>query len=132
VLTLRVLFPAGRYARESLEAFSHRLVDHLRAVPGIRDAAYSWYLPLVQSRAGRRMSVVPPTPGAPPTEDESPTSRLSTNMWVHHAFFRTLGFDLIQGRGLSVDDDERHPRVVVVNEASSRSAPPAAHPASRR
>lgn len=119
VLTLRLAFPAGRYSRESLEAFSHRVVDQLRQVPGVRSAAYG-RLPLAQSRAGSTAATVPPRPNGPGTSSEQRTlAHVST--WVHHAYFETLHLQISQGRGLRLDDDLAHPRVVVVNEAFVRA-----------
>lgn len=131
VLTLRLAFPAGRYARESLEAFSHRVVDRLRDVPGVSSAAYAWQLPLVQARAGGVASTEPPAPGAPPPGSDGTTALGSTNAWVHHDFFRAMHMRVLDGRSFTAQDSATQPRVVVVNDAFVRSGLLGATPVGR-
>lgn len=119
LLTFRVAFPAGRYSRESLEAFNHRVIDALGRGAGVEAAAYSSQLPFVRSMAGAVASTVPTVPGG--EVEEGPTATRTVNDWVHHEWFHVMGLRIVNGRSLAATDDARAPQVVVVNEALVQS-----------
>ncbi len=91
-------------------AFFDQVLERVRTIPGVRDAAYANFLPV--SPAGMRSSFG--------VEDLDPelggTPEINMNN-VTPGYFRTLGIPLIQGRDFSSFDTPAAPLVVVVNSA---------------
>ncbi len=110
LLTFRIELPNVRYTRERQIAFIDQLLDSLEAAPGIASATAGMPLPLT----GNEMSITFNIEQRP----VGPTERPSSNMAiVSPSYFQTIGTPLIQGRAFTSDDDENHPRVLIVNKA---------------
>jgi predicted permease len=100
---------ANRTAERQLD-FTGRLLNELRALPGVVAAAGSMPLPLT----GQQMQVSFNIPERP----SSPSGRPHADMAiVTTGYFEAVGATLLHGRTFTDDDDARHPRVVVVNRA---------------
>jgi putative ABC transport system permease protein len=109
LLTFDIGLPAS-YDTDAQLAFADRLLDRLRAVPGITAAAASFPLPLT----GNQISVsfdIQERPTAPSGRSSSDVAIVTPD------YFRTVGTTVIQGRGFTDRDDETSPPVVVVNKA---------------
>jgi predicted permease len=94
-------------------AFSDRLLERLRAVPGVRHAAFGTPLPL----QGDQMSVsfdIEERRAAPPDRPHCDIAIVSPG------FFGTMGIPVIRGRGFTERDTTQAPRVLIVNEAFAR------------
>jgi putative ABC transport system permease protein len=111
LVSFSVSVPAVRYdSSEGQIAFTGRLLDELRATPGVEAVAGSMPLPLT----GKQMQVsfsVPDRPTAPSARPAADTAIVTAG------YFEAVGASVIAGRTFTEDDDARHPRVVVVNRA---------------
>ena len=87
-----------------------QLIERLKTVPGVTDATAGMPLPLTGNEMAVSFNIRERPTG--------PTERPSSNMaLVASGYFRTIGTPVLQGRDFTNDDDERHPRVLVVNRA---------------
>jgi putative ABC transport system permease protein len=97
------------YDKTRLGDLYRRLVERLEAVPAVRSASLSVYSLLGDSAT--RGSIL--LPGYTPRSGEE--------LWTYESmvtpgYFQTVGMPLLAGRGFSVRDRQRAPRVAVVNE----------------
>jgi putative ABC transport system permease protein len=120
-----VSLPAGRYDSPRVLQFVARLLDDLRAQPGVEMAAFGTCAP-VSGGCSSTLALLPERPAAPGT---APVIGV---MPVSPEYFQTLGIPLIRGRALSDRDREGQPRVVVVNEAAARRLWPGEDPIGKR
>jgi putative ABC transport system permease protein len=103
--------------------FQRRLVERVRALPGVRAASLTDLFPLslnyssndvyIEGRPGSRGANVP----------------LAMVASVEHEYFDAMGIPVVAGRPFAERDDERAPHVVVVNETFARRFFPGADPA---
>jgi putative ABC transport system permease protein len=91
-------------------AFSDRLLERLRALPGVESAAFGYPLPLM----GDRMTIsfdIKERPAAPP---DRPHADIAI---VTPGYFHTLRIPILRGRDFIEQDDAKAPPVLVVNKA---------------
>jgi predicted permease len=87
------------------------LVARLRAVPGVREAAYGNALPLLSAGGYRAFKMRPPT---------NPSTEVDVNAIVRvvsPGYFAALGIRLTAGRALTDADTMTSPQVIVVNRS---------------
>ncbi len=114
VITFQIALPVDRYPAVRLKAFAEEVVDRVRAIPGVRGAAYANQLPFVSLRdtaGGLRRT---PDPQAPPAPDGADAR------FVSRDYLTVMGIHQIAGRGLTDRDGEGQPRVLVINQALAR------------
>jgi predicted permease len=122
VVTFQIALPNDRYPAARLKALAEDVVERLRAIPGVRSAAYANQLPFVSLRdtaGGLRRT---PDPQAPPPPDGADAR------FVSRDYLHVMGIRVTAGRGLSERDGEGQPRVVVINEALARRDFPGENP----
>jgi len=111
VLTASVALPANRYPDAATRsAFWARLLEKVRAVPGVTAAGLTSNLPLSGNVSSGSYSIVGYTPG--PSEP-APHGRQEV---VGGDYFRTLQIPLLQGRVFTDSDTAESPRVVVIDQ----------------
>jgi putative ABC transport system permease protein len=110
LVTFNVSLPEVRYPTPRQTAFTGQLLAQLRATPGVTAAAGALPLPLT----GQRMQLSFNIPDRPTPPAGRPTANLAI---VTSEFFETIGAPVLAGRTFTPDDDARHPRVIVVNQA---------------
>jgi predicted permease len=127
LLTLRTPLPAGAYdAFPRRVAFAERVVDKVRAIPGVKSAAYTSALPLVWK--GGTMGFLPEG-----TDRPDPTLAYDANdRVVMPGFMETMGMTLASGRTFDARDATTAPLVVVINEAMATQYWPSGHVVGRR
>jgi len=122
ILTARLSLPRqytndykfGTGAHREISAFQQRLLDRVRAIPGVESAAFTAYLPL--SGADNSWAfVVEGRPPKPPGERDVVNYRP-----VGPGYFETIGIPIRRGRAFNSSDDEDHPLVVAINESMAR------------
>jgi putative ABC transport system permease protein len=132
VLALKTTFNWSKYASsERLVEVTRKLLDRVKAEPGVLSAAMSSSYPLEPELVangpnasdfriyGRNL-----LPGeAPPVADFSAATP---------DYFRTLGIPLIAGRDFSDSDDQHAPPVAIINEAAKRQLWPNDDPLTQR
>src|SRR4030095_93442 len=126
LLTMRLFPPASAYANDlQVSAFYDRLLERVRSLPGVDEAAAASGLPIGNRNAATMMQ----TEGQLPVERESNVSEFRV---VTPGYFRTLGLRLVKGRFIEDSDQERTTPVAVVNETVARANWPNEDPVGRR
>ena len=114
VTVCRLFLVTNNYTPSEEQQFSRQLRERLLAAPGVTGAAYSDSIPLGFG-LGKWTDVT----------IEGYASRPGENLDVHHAsvspgYFGLLRIPLLAGRDFRPDDDEKAPRVMIVNAAFAR------------
>ena len=110
VLTARTTLPAPKYddvARR--EQFYRRVMDDVRAVPGVLTAAYTSFLPMVMG--GGIWQVV--TPETVVADD----ARSASVRFVTPDYFATMQIPVVKGRGVAMTDTQASQWVAVVSRS---------------
>ena len=111
VLTGAVTPPASRYKDDpALLAFADRLLERVRALPGVQAAGITSNIPL----GGNFNDSVILAEGYVMKPGESLISPFSTR--VSPGFFEAMRIPLIRGRLFRASDDARAPKVTVIDE----------------
>jgi putative ABC transport system permease protein len=126
VLTLQTALPLPRYQTTARRVqFYDRVLAEVRALPGVRDAAYVTGLPMVM-----RGMVFPAGPTREAVrEDRSQTVSLR---YVTPRYFAVLGIPLRRGRDVAAADRRGQPYVAVVSESFGRHHWPGEDPLGKR
>jgi predicted permease len=103
----------NNYSNAQIAQLFRRLLESLEAIPGARSATLSQYPILAGSRNDAPIFVQNQT--LKPSEG----SRATVND-VAANFLDTFQIPILRGRGLTLQDDERAPKVAVVNQAFAR------------
>jgi len=117
VLTMEYRLPRNKYPEGSQQTeFHQRVVERVRALPGVVSACTIRALPLSQNAGRNFMNFVvvgqpEPQPGAEP--------RALAN-FPDNFFFETFRIPLLRGRTFTSQDHAQAPPVVVINEAMMR------------
>jgi predicted permease len=88
-------------------SYETELLNEIRSVPGVRDAAISTHVPLVGGSWEHGVRV-----GA--------TAGTSKFTWVSPDYFEAMEIPVLRGRGFGRDDTASSPRVAIVNETFVR------------
>ena len=100
------------YTPQRGAVFHDQVIDRLRAVPGVQDAAIAQTPPLA---GGLLRSVL--MEGADTTTKDRVLVQVNT---VGTGYFQTMGIPILRGRGFSDADTAAAPAVVVVNETMAQ------------
>jgi len=122
LLTMKIALPSGEYPRiEQTSVYLDRLLERLRALPGVQSVAAASTLPLSGESdwgtfliAGR---------GAPDWTKASAASWRGVSV----DYFRTLGVPLLRGREFTIAD-VKNQNAIIVNEAMAKKFWPQADP----
>ncbi len=114
------------YTAAQATAFQARLLERVQALPGVRSAALTGYLPLGTEHSNGNVQVEGRE--LPPGEQGSFFEMFS----VGPDYFATMGTPLQQGREFTDADRDGAPRVAVINEAAARRYWPGQNPIGRR
>jgi predicted permease len=101
------------YTPGQLNQFYQRLLERVRALPGVRAAGFM--NPALLSGERGRMNVYPPGYVPEPGEDVN-----SVFQNVSPGTFQTMGISIVRGRDFTERDDEKAPKVIIVNEPMAR------------
>jgi predicted permease len=115
------------YKDAALSNLYRQMFDRLEAVPGVSAVTFSRNALLSGSISGREVYL------AGNAADASP--RQIGEIRLHHVrenFFSTMEIPLLHGRSLVPQDDERGPKVVVVNQTLARLVSSAENPIGKR
>jgi putative ABC transport system permease protein len=125
VLTLRTSLPMPKYEQVALrEQFYRRVISDARALPGVTDAAYISFLPMVMRGGIWPIKVV--------GSSERPGIHTASLRYVTPGFFQTLRIPLRQGRDIRTSDSQQAPYVAVVSESFARRHFPGRNPLGQR
>lgn len=126
VLAVETPLPWGRYGLVERRAdLYRRVLDDVRALPGVTRAAYASFVPM-ETKGG----IWPVLGGAAaPAPGEEPKVSLR---FVTPEFFSTLGIQLRAGRGVAESDTRDAPYVAVVSESFAQRVLAGRDPIGRR
>jgi putative ABC transport system permease protein len=110
LLTYWFRLPEPQYTAAQQVAFYDRLLERMRALPGVKSAAGVWPLPLGGDNATVSFNIEERP--APPTK--RPSARMA---FCTPGYFSTAGIPLLKGRFFTDDDTKKGPRVIIVNKA---------------
>jgi putative ABC transport system permease protein len=113
LLTFDIGISDKQYTTPSTIAFCDRLLEKLRAIPGVRAASTGMSLPL----EGHQMTVSFDVEERPKPPTERSRSDIAI---VTPGFFGVMGIPLHRGRDFTQRDNVQAARVVIVNEAFAR------------
>lgn len=126
VLTLRTPLPMPTYETGARrQQFYSRVLSQVRALPGVRSAAMTGYLPLVWG-GGIFPASLPGTPQG------SPDAVLTGIRYITPDYFDTLRIRLIRGRDITERDTFNAPFVTVISESLARRLWPGQDPIGRQ
>lgn len=115
VTTASVSLPSVKYPRDhDAGAFADRVLEQVRAQPGVQDAAVGFGRPLAASHIRLTFEVA----GWPPS---TPADRHVT--WLRPVsadYFKVLGIPVVQGRAFTADDRADGRQVLIVSQAFVR------------
>jgi putative ABC transport system permease protein len=127
LLMLEVAASPDKYRdHEQRVAFARRMVERVKALPGVVSAATTTNYPLQLYDAASFFTVEgrpPPPPGTVPT---------SIHRLVSPDYLQTLGATLLKGRALNEQDTAQSLPVAIVNEELARQAWPSEEPIGKR
>jgi putative ABC transport system permease protein len=115
-LAARINVSEPEYTPETGRIFLDRVLERIRAVPGVRSATISYTTPLNMSSSVCAM----PDPATRPRRVSSDT--------IGAGYFDTLSIPIVRGRDFSPQDQASSPSVVIVNETYARRNWPNADP----
>jgi predicted permease len=126
VLTLQTALPLPKYDATARRAqFYDQVLQEVRALPGVRNAAYVTGLPM-EMRGGI-------WPVALPGEEALRNASSNVSLrYVTPSFFATLGIPLRRGRDVAETDRRGQPFVAVVSESFARRHWPGQDPLGKR
>ncbi len=134
VLALSLQLPPARYPAPKgwpilewpqVSRFQEQLLEQAKALPGVESAALGISTPLDGGWTTRMTIAGRPAP--PPGQQDEPYLRL-----VSEDYFRVARIPLRAGRGLTPHDDDRRPKVGLVNESFVRRYFPTENPLDQR
>jgi predicted permease len=109
---------AASYDADEQRAFYTRLLDRVRAVPGVESVTLGRRVPLGFTGLGGSSITVE---GHTPQPDDP---RFVNTSWVGPDYARTMRIPLVAGRDFTPDDISGAPRVAIVTEAMARGYGP--------
>jgi putative ABC transport system permease protein len=126
LLTMQLELPASRYADdELLRSFHQRLLPRIAALPGVSSVGSVNWAPL----QGGPVDLLRVEGQSPPPPSEVPKS---TTHVVSTDYFHTMGIPLFRGRWFNDGDNQKAPKVIIINRALARRLFPSQDPIGRR
>jgi putative ABC transport system permease protein len=117
LLVVETISPESRYRTPGdYEQFYRRVLDEVRALPGVDSAGYTSYAPLVV-KGGRSVIFVDGRPRPAPAEI---LRNLATNRSASAGYLETLGVPLVSGRLVDERDVRAAALNVVINQTLAR------------
>jgi putative ABC transport system permease protein len=109
LLTMDISLPDSKYSDPHRQvAFFEQLLRHIETLPGVQSAgAVNPYNVLSFTVEGR----------TPSTRSEQLTGKVR---WATPHYFRTMGIPLLKGRGFTERDNEKAPKVILINQTMAR------------
>src|SRR5437016_6711419 len=92
-------------------SFHRQALERVAALPGVQYAAFAWGVPLTGNNWPATLEIQ----GQPPAMKESDKTALPLRA-VTPDYFRLMGVALIEGREFRSTDDDKSPKVAIVNQ----------------
>src|SRR5262249_29432803 len=105
------------YQGRQISDLYQRMLEDIKAIPGVRSASLTRQGLLSASGS---LSSVYVQGRAPRSEDNQDDRGIPFYCGVGPEYFETVGMTILRGRGLTAQDNEKAPRVAVINETFAR------------
>lgn len=125
VLTASIGLATEGYSEKDIYAIQHKLLEKLELLPGVTSASLTDWLPLNYTRGTANAY---PEGYVPQLHESLEVRRVD----VTAGYFDTLSIPILQGRAFTHDDDEKSPRVAIVDETAAKRYWPGQNPIGRR
>ncbi len=125
ILTASVGLNMAGYSDDEAAVIRHRILDRVSALQGVTVASLTDWVPMSFTRKTRDAH----PEGYVPRPHESLEVRRAD---VTPRYFETLGIPMIEGRDFTQDDNEKAPRVLIVDETAARRYWPGQDPLGKR
>jgi putative ABC transport system permease protein len=126
VLTASITLPTTKYAKpEQRFVFYQRLLDRIKAMPGVQGASMVSLIPLGGSNTGRNFIIE----GQPALRPED--APIFWRRVIDPDYFRVMKIRLIRGREFT-SQDAGSPRIAIINETMARRFWPDTDPVGKR
>jgi predicted permease len=122
----------NRYDAARISSLYDRLLERLRATPGVRAATLSNPPLLAGGISTTNFIVQGRTYEAGLLQDPRSQANVINRVTIAPSFFETMAMPLLRGRQLDERDDMAAPRVALINEAAARKYFPDEDPMGRR
>jgi len=127
LLTAHLSLPAPQYADAGrVRTFYSELLEGVRTIPGVEDAAISTGLPPMSFEIGQPFRVEGRDPASPDA------SGVANYQVISAGYFRTLGLAVRKGRSLTEDDRQGSTPVVIINHRLAEKFFAASDPLGKR
>src|SRR5246500_5353022 len=125
VLTASVGLNIAGYSNDEAQLIRHRILDRVSALPGVEVASLTDWIPmtLIQKRNDAYPEGYVPHPHE---------SLLVQNAEVGPRYFESLHIPILEGREFTLNDDEKAPRVIIVDQTAARRYWPGQDPLGKR
>ena len=125
ILTASVGTNIAGYSGNEEQVIRHKILDRVSALPGVKAVSFTDWIPMTLGHKG---------------EDAYPegyTPRPHEALQVYHAevssrYFESLHIPILEGREFTPDDDEKAPRVLIVDQTAARRYWPGQDPLGKK
>jgi predicted permease len=125
ILTATVGLNIAGYSHDEEQMIRHKILDRVSALPGVKVASLTDWIPMTLGHKG---------------EDAYPEGYVPhphESLQVVHAevsprYFESLHIPILEGREFAPDDDEKAPRVLIVDQTAARRYWPGQDPLGKR
>ncbi len=125
ILTASVGLNIAGYSRDEEQVIRHKILDRVSALPGVEVASLTDWIPMTLGHKG---------------EDACPEGYVPhphESLQVYHAevsprYFESLHIPILEGREFTPDDDEKAPRVLIVDQTAARRYWPGQDPLGKK
>jgi putative ABC transport system permease protein len=126
LVTMNVWLPTAKYPKApDWNLFFNRMLERIQTIPGADAAGLTSVLPVSANFDRRTIEVEgqPHAPGEYPDVD---------NYMVSPDYLRAMSISLLQGRALTIEDNENAPLAVLISETMARKLWPGVDPIGKR
>jgi predicted permease len=125
ILTASVGLNIAGYSNDEAQLIRHKILDRVSALPGVKVATLTDWIPmtLIQKRSDAYPEGYVPHPHE---------SLLVEDAEVGPRYFESLHIPILEGREFTLNDDEKAPRVIIVNQTAARRYWPGQDPLGKR
>jgi predicted permease len=125
VLTASVGLNIAGYSNDEAQLIRHKILDRVSALPGVKVATLTDWIPmtLIQKRTDAYPEGYVPHPHE---------SLLVEDAEVGPRYFESLHIPILEGREFTLNDDEKAPGVIIVDQTAARRYWPGQDPLGKR
>lgn len=126
IVTMRTALPRPQYDSNSVrEPFYRRVLDGVRALPGVQSAAYVSFLPMTMPGG-----IFPVEANGVPSNGSD--GRNASVRYATPTYFASMGIPMRAGRDIEETDDLTHPQIAVVSESFAKKYFPGENAVTKR